>query len=72
MTAPELSQSERVTFARFECADDAPESLRSRVAAAIHVDTLGKPWGQSTSLQRRLFLDAADHAIDIVTGRVDR
>jgi len=59
MRAPELSPEESATLARIEAAEPAPESLRERVAVAIHDTELCGAWPCDYSERYRDFADAA-------------
>jgi len=65
MTAVEFSPQERATLERIEAAQPAPESLRERVAQAIHSTELCGAWPCDYSEQYR---EQADAALAVIKG----
>jgi len=59
MTAVEFSPQERARLDAIEAAEPAPESLRERVAVAIHDTELCGAWPCDYSERYRDFADAA-------------
>ena len=69
----ELSETEAATVARFDAAPDAEESLRERVAIAIHnADDMGGGtlvrWEDEITVNRDEYRALADAAIAVLRG----
>jgi hypothetical protein len=64
LSDPAFTDEQRARLARFEAAEDAPESLRDRVAVAIHGEqNRGAAWTLTAGYVKAEYRRLADAAI---------